>query len=103
MQSRLRQDGVHGTSLPFLPCLERGQRQGGGPLNYTIPGHLGLESPDPGPVSLRSLESLRGVGAKGQLLFSESKSRLGTGHQSSREEATIFTAVSLLRPTPALS
>lgn len=51
-------------SLPFLPCLEEGQRQGGGPLNFSIPGHWGLESPDPGPVSLRSLESLVGVGGQ---------------------------------------
>lgn len=34
---------------------------------------------------------------------SESRGRLGTGHQSSREEATVFTAASSLRPTPALS
>ena len=79
MQSRLRQDGVHGTSLPFLPCLERGQRQGGGPLNYTIPGHLGLESPDPGPMSLRSLESLRGMGERAVAVLREQEQ---TGHRA---------------------
>lgn len=92
-----------GRACRFFLVWKGGGGKRGGPLNHTIPGHLGLESPDPGPVSSRSLESLRGVGAKGQLLFSESRSRLGTRHQSSREEATIFTAVSLLRPTPALS